>query len=285
MHLRSEGFMRSTPSPRQAIPAVMASWPFLASLALLLLNDGWLKAAHGGIVTGKLSDFAGLAVVGLLLHAAWPRRAWWVSAGLALAFAWWKSPASQAFIDAFNALGWIRLGRVIDYSDLIAVAVLPACHAVVRRVDSYALPWPAMRRVLAAPVAALTLLALMGTSALPLRQQYDVRSRAPGHELQREAVAAAIMAVAGRHGLQCIKCGQPTEGATLSDAYLSLTYVFVGPSAVSFTVSAVSPMAKPGFFGATARDRADALRGALKDELARHFAGLEYVEPLGAQPR
>jgi hypothetical protein len=278
MHLRSEGFMKSTPSRRQAIPAVMASWPFLASLALLLLNDGWLKAAHGGIVTGKLSDFAGLAVVGLLLHAVWPRQAMRVDVGLALAFAWWKCPASQAFIDGFNALGWVRIGRVVDYSDLLALAVLPVCRAVARRADAYILPWPPVpRRMLAWPAGALTLLALMGTSVLPLRQQYDVRGNAPGYEFPREAVAAAIMAVAGRHGLKCLQCSQPTESATLSGDYITLIYVFVGPGAVSFTVLTTS---KPDFFNATSQAKANALREDLKGEFARRFAGLEYVEPL-----
>jgi len=43
----------------------------LASLALLVLNDHALKAALPGIVTGKLSDFAGLAFFPLLLLAGW----------------------------------------------------------------------------------------------------------------------------------------------------------------------------------------------------------------------
>src|SRR5690606_8292496 len=33
----------------------------LAAIGLLLLNDHWLKAAFPGSITGKLSDFAGLA--------------------------------------------------------------------------------------------------------------------------------------------------------------------------------------------------------------------------------
>ncbi len=43
----------------------------LAAIGLLLLNDHVLKAAFPGLVTGKLSDFAGLAFFPLFLQAGW----------------------------------------------------------------------------------------------------------------------------------------------------------------------------------------------------------------------
>jgi hypothetical protein len=43
----------------------------IAALGLLLLNDHVLKALAPGAVTGKLSDFAGLAFFPLLLVAGW----------------------------------------------------------------------------------------------------------------------------------------------------------------------------------------------------------------------
>jgi hypothetical protein len=43
----------------------------VAALALLLVNDHYLKALAPGLVTGKLSDFAGLAFFPVLLVAAW----------------------------------------------------------------------------------------------------------------------------------------------------------------------------------------------------------------------
>jgi hypothetical protein len=42
----------------------------LAALGVLILNDHVLKAAFPGLVTGKLSDFAGLIVLPILLIAA-----------------------------------------------------------------------------------------------------------------------------------------------------------------------------------------------------------------------
>ena len=41
----------------------------LVSIVLLVANDHWFKAAAPGLITGKLSDFAGLAFFPLFLHA------------------------------------------------------------------------------------------------------------------------------------------------------------------------------------------------------------------------
>jgi hypothetical protein len=43
----------------------------ILGILLLLLNDHVLKEAFPGLVTGKLSDFAGLAFFPLLLQAGW----------------------------------------------------------------------------------------------------------------------------------------------------------------------------------------------------------------------
>ena len=59
---------------RTRLAGVITTWPFVLSLVALLLNDFWLKRAAPGVVTGKLSDFAGLAIVTLLLLALWQQR-------------------------------------------------------------------------------------------------------------------------------------------------------------------------------------------------------------------
>ncbi len=48
----------------------------LVALALLFVNDQVLKAAWPGLLTGKLSDLAGLIVAPLTLQAAWEVGTW-----------------------------------------------------------------------------------------------------------------------------------------------------------------------------------------------------------------
>jgi hypothetical protein len=45
---------------------VLTTWPLLLALATLIVNDAWLKSAYPGLISGKLSDIAGIAVVALL---------------------------------------------------------------------------------------------------------------------------------------------------------------------------------------------------------------------------
>src|SRR5262245_58353539 len=83
---------------------MLVTWPFALALVTLIVNDAWLKSAYPGLITGKLSDFAGVAVVALLGMSLLPRRRLLVCALIAVGFTWWKGPWSQPFIDAVNAL-------------------------------------------------------------------------------------------------------------------------------------------------------------------------------------
>src|SRR5438552_2623668 len=96
--------------------------PLLA--AVLLLNDFVLKPALHNWLTGKLSDFAGLAAITIFLAAIWPHHVWRVGVSVALLFTFWKSPESQGLIDLFNAIAPIQIGRTVDWSDLAALTAV-----------------------------------------------------------------------------------------------------------------------------------------------------------------
>src|SRR5690349_17196033 len=101
--------MRHIPSvaPRTARPSeILMSPGLLVALAVLVVNDWVLKPAFHNAVTGKLSDVAGVAALGLFARALAPRRPVAAAVGAGVAFALWKSPASQPLIDGWNALGW-----------------------------------------------------------------------------------------------------------------------------------------------------------------------------------
>lgn len=92
---------------------------FLLNLFLLIANDHWWKQEYGNALTGKISDFAGVFIMAVFLVACCRFKKIYAVIFTALFFAWWKSPLSEPFIDALG------LARIIDYSDLIALAVLP----------------------------------------------------------------------------------------------------------------------------------------------------------------
>jgi len=86
----------------------------LAALAVLVVNDHVLKHDFPGLVTGKLSDFAGMVIAPLVLFAMVPERVaplrvrvWACVAIVAVAFALAKTwePATHAYEDV---LAWTR---------------------------------------------------------------------------------------------------------------------------------------------------------------------------------
>ena len=133
----------------------------LAAVALLIVNDHFLKQAYPGFVTGKLSDFAGLVFFPLLLVAAYEvgasaaarrsviagRRALLLAAGAtAVVFVAIKlvpavNESAARLLGAAQALVTLQATSrpapfAMDATDLIALpSVLIAVALGVRRVD------------------------------------------------------------------------------------------------------------------------------------------------------
>src|SRR5687767_14998653 len=108
---------------------LLASPVFVVSVALLVVNDFVLKATFHNGLTGKLSDFAGLAAFSLFGCALWPGRERIIALAVSVDFILWKSPYSQTLIDGINLFSPFPLSRTVDYTDLMALPVVwLACH-------------------------------------------------------------------------------------------------------------------------------------------------------------
>lgn len=105
----------------------------LAAIALLVVNDHWLKYAHPSVVTGKLSDIAGLTFFPLLvlvaLEAVAPRRATIHLAAAMTAVVFALVKCVPAATDVYrHALGFLQsplapspVDAVTDPTDLVAL--------------------------------------------------------------------------------------------------------------------------------------------------------------------
>ncbi|MET0645507.1 MAG: hypothetical protein ABW208_02735 [Pyrinomonadaceae bacterium] len=145
---------------------LLTSPGFVAGLLLLLANDFLLKPVFHNAATGKLSDFSGLFVFPLFWSALAPRLRREIYALAALGFVFWKSVYAQPLIDGWNSLGVLRVDRVVDPTDLVALVALPASFAYLRRhVAAERRPWPlAPRRALACAALLLSVFAFAATS-------------------------------------------------------------------------------------------------------------------------
>jgi hypothetical protein len=100
---------------------------FVVCLALLLANDFWWKNHFSNVITGKLSDFAGLFIFPLFLTAIFPSGKKYAFVLTFFGFIIWKTPVANSFVDLWST--WIfRIERVVDYSDFIALLSLPLAY-------------------------------------------------------------------------------------------------------------------------------------------------------------
>lgn len=104
---------------------IFASPLFVLALSLLLLNDFFLKYYFHNAFTGKLSDFAGLFIFPIFWSVFFPTYKRKIFFLTALIFVWWKSPLSEGFIHLLNTGIPLGISRVVDYSDLMALGILP----------------------------------------------------------------------------------------------------------------------------------------------------------------
>jgi len=265
----------------QKTRAVLTTWPFVACLLALIVNDGWLKAAYPGLLTGKLSDFSGVGVVSLLILSIQPCRRPFAYGLIITTFSWWKSPFSQPAIDAVNAHLSVTIGRVVDYSDLAALLAIPACTVVISRLPLFTIPWLELRRALQIPIVALVAIGLMATTIIRVRQDYDVRQPVGAAKLDQAKIAEIFADVAKEFRLKCKDCTSSTSERHYVGRAIWLTYAFSEDSTLSFQVEA-EPM---GWVNVqTADERAEALRDKIKLRLESEYKGLDYVEKRNTRP-
>jgi len=255
---------------------LLTTSPFLLALVTLIVNDAWLKGAFPGLITGKLSDFAGIAMVTMLGLRWFPRRQYLVYGCIAGGFAWWKCPGSQGFIDAMNSISPVTIGRTIDYTDLVALLMMPACAVVVRRAGDFQFPAGQLRRLLWAPIGVATVLALMATTTLPPRQGYAIRTIETTGTLDRARVVREIDQVARDFKLKCVDCSDPLNSGSYKGKGISLVYRFTDARTVAFWTEGEME----GMFGGRHSQKLDNLRARLKVQLAGTQVGLEFVQSL-----
>jgi len=104
---------------------------FVIGLIALILNDFYLKYEYGNFATGKLSDFAGLLIFPMFVVAIIPKLRKSISIITGIGFVIWKLPLFTPVVDLINQLPFVSIHRVIDYSDYIALLILPLSHYLI----------------------------------------------------------------------------------------------------------------------------------------------------------
>ena len=104
---------------------------FVISLFLLLLNDLYLKSEFSNMITGKLSDITGLIVFPIFIAHLFPKTKTWICLATGVLFLVWKTPFVTPIIDYIIQFLPFKIQRVIDYTDYLALLVLPFIHKLI----------------------------------------------------------------------------------------------------------------------------------------------------------
>lgn len=192
---------------------------FLFALGAMVVNDWALKPLFHNALTGKLSDFAGLAAFTLFLCSLWRGRRLAIALGVSAAFTLWKSPYAQVLIDAANNWLPFHVGRTVDYTDLVALPVVWLCCAYADRLTL--LP---MRTLQVGFIAAFSIVAFTATS-LPrregVRQMAQIGTTAqtaPASE-REDGIQRLLDALTQAHRMQCTTCKPLAKGRVYESGY------------------------------------------------------------------
>ncbi len=265
----------------------LTTWPFLLSLAVLLLNDLYLKAAYNNWLTGKISDFAGLFMVTMLTAALLPGYQHVKGLLVALAFGLWKSPLSEPIIRIIQSHWSTHFGRVVDYSDLVAVIMIPFAIISVNNPRTIAVSGNFLRRALTIPVLILALFAIMGTSFATIRQEYVIQKADDTPCPDPEEVMESIDKVAKAQGLVSIGRNTAPEKGKSGETIWRLEYSGNGikmlcrVDELGSTRFFVMGIPSGGLFFRHYPEKEMALlQNALKSELGNRFKDMEFIVPL-----
>jgi len=250
---------------------------FLASLGLLVINDIYLKTHFPGWLSGKLSDFTGLVVLPLLLFSIFPRHVLSAAFGVALLFIWWKAPYSTGFIDLANKAG-IGFSRVVDYTDLLALLMIPVAARFFRLHRTADKAITSGRTIVVIPGVVISCLAVAGTTLTPYTRAFLIQGARQETVLTEAGVEEILATLADSPDFSCSNRSSTTEDQVRICNIDGIWFTYkILEGRVSFVVENSLPL-----FGKGKRvmRNTDQLVEEIKRAFGEAVEGLEYVEPL-----
>ncbi len=103
---------------------------YFIGLTLLFFNDWVWKYQYHNWFTGKLSDFTGLMIFPIFVSLLFPKFKKQIVYATGIGFIIWKTPIVDGIIDFWNTY-FFTIQRVVDYSDYIALIVLPLSYKII----------------------------------------------------------------------------------------------------------------------------------------------------------
>ncbi len=184
---------------------IYSTWPFWMSLAILLVNDHIIKSECPGWISGKLSDFSGIFLFVLFLRESFVKDIVVSSAFIIIAFTFWKSSLSQEAITQFNNLGVFHIARVIDYTDLFALIMIPIANYVFEWKDRFIIVL-GPEKIVQSVAIIITTFAITATSMAPSPRQQFIGNPLADSFTPMQKMLFELEEIVELHNLSCVQC-------------------------------------------------------------------------------
>ena len=112
----------------------IVNYIFIFGILILFLNDQIFKFEFSNYFTGKFSDVCGIIIFPFFLTYIFPKLKQNSVFAAAIIFSFWKSQYSQSLINFYNEISPIQTSRIIDYSDLFVLLLLPIPYYLIKNV-------------------------------------------------------------------------------------------------------------------------------------------------------
>jgi hypothetical protein len=137
-----------------------------------------------------------------------PQRPGRLLALLGVIFTWWKSAESQWFIDLINTNdAGLRMGRVVDMTDLLALPMLPLGSAMLKQ--QLRVHASSLRPIATGVCAIVVMLAVAGTSLMPVSRSFYMGDPDNSPVIDAAKAELIVERVAKEFGMsRCTSCGE-----------------------------------------------------------------------------
>ena len=255
--------------------SILCTWPFYASLIALALNDHFFKYQYSNFITGKLSDFAGIFLVVLILNTIWPNHRMKTTISVVGLFLFWKSPFSQPLLDLINVISPFTYARVVDYTDLIAFSVIPLAHYVFDNRNKFVFKQN-VTEYLKVSAAVFAMLAITATSVYHPYETYQIRKVEAQEAINVAKAIEVINQSVKRYGLLCESCDPNAEDGLFKSEEVILYYkILPNLRGMEFEITAYSGAVFVNF-GETPQEKMNKIKRALQRSLGKEFENMEF---------
>jgi hypothetical protein len=172
--------------------------------------------------------------------------------------------------------GITNFGRVVDYSDLIALTTVPLAALTANCQRPRKTVRPGMRTALAIPAIAVFVFAVTGTSIATFSHRYTIQKSDPNVAIDPQEVLRIVNVVAVEHKLERTEGDEASLSGKFANKHFTVSYEIDSHGRSTFEMREASV----GLFRGSSDKKMKRFKDSLRYEMGSKFSDLDIVLPI-----